>query len=326
MIDLTYTDADGTDLGILCAYQLDLAYGSDENDFELTVPEGVFLEEKSRVYIEGTEWGGIVRGGRESTLDGETVFVVTGETWHGKLASTYVCSTEDLVVSGEANEALRTVIAFVGLGDVFDVSEEESGVRVAYSLRSMEAVYAGLRKMLAAAGGKLRITKESGSKPTLCAVPVNAYIDENDLDGYGYELAWATPANHLICLGSGEGIDRAMIHLYADAAGNIGETQVFYGLDERQCVLESNVLADELREEGERKLRELQNTGTCELSLPKDAVFDVGDIVGVVSEKTGVTVTSVVTKTVVKISEDGQIELTNEIGEVVPVSAASQRK
>ena len=91
MIDLTYTDSDGIEQGIIKAYQLDLAYGSDENDFELTLPIDMRIAEKSLVYIDGTEWGGIVRGGRESTMGETPVFVARGETWHGMLAETYIC-------------------------------------------------------------------------------------------------------------------------------------------------------------------------------------------------------------------------------------------
>lgn len=316
MIDLTYTDAEGTDQGILRAYRLDLAYGSDENDFELTLPNGVPLEEKARVYIEGTEWGGIVRGGRESTLDSDTVSVATGETWHGTLASTYVCSNEDLEVSGEANDALRTVIASVGLRDVFDVSPTDSGIHVSHRFRLAEEVYAGIREMLAASGAKLRIVKEAGNPPILSAVPVGMYIDADDLGKYGYELAWETPVNHLICIGSDEGAEGVLLHLFADAEGVVGDNQTQFGIDERQYVYEGSSGNGELREAGEQKLRELQRTGTCELSLPEGAEYDVGDVVGVVSEKSGISLTATVAKVIVKVAENGEIELTNEIGEV----------
>lgn len=36
-MDLIYTDENRKDVGVMMAYTLDMAYGSDENDFECTV-------------------------------------------------------------------------------------------------------------------------------------------------------------------------------------------------------------------------------------------------------------------------------------------------
>lgn len=318
MIDLTYTDPDGVEQGIIKAYQLDLAYGSDENDFELTLPMDMRIAEKSLIYIDGTEWGGIVRGGRESTLGALSVFVATGETWHGKLASTYVCpAAAHFDVSGEAHAAMREVVSFTGLGGVFDVSGEDSGITVDHRFDRFVDVYSGMRKMLAASGAKLKIDKQPGAKPTLHAAPLGDYVDTDEANRYGYELSWSTPVNHLICLGMGELEERTVLHLYADADGNVGRVQTLFGPDERQGKYEYNNIEEEkLLEEGTKKLAEMQNVNTCELSLPEGAAFDVGDVVGIASEKTGVSVTSSVTKVIVRVGEDGQAEITNEIGEV----------
>lgn len=323
MIDLVYTDPDGVEQGVIAAYRLDLAYGSDENDFELTLPAGMRLAEKSRVYIDGTEWGGIVRGGRESTLGALPVFVATGETWHGKLASTYVCpAAAHFDVSGEAHAAMREVVSFTGLGGVFDVSGEDSGITVDHRFDRFVDVYSGMRKMLAASGAKLKIDKQPGAKPTLHAAPLGDYVDTDEANRYGYELSWSTPVNHLICLGMGELEERTVLHLYADAYGNVSQTQTLFGLDERQAKYDyNNVEEDKLLEEGKNKLSEMQQVSTVELSLPEGAAYDVGDVVGVSSEKTGVSVVSTVTKVIVKVSDDGRVEVSNEVGEIAASSA-----
>ena len=67
-MDLIYTDENNNDLGVIKNYKLDLAYGKDENDFELEID----LQEhcagiNSRIYIQtsdngrviGSEYGGI---------------------------------------------------------------------------------------------------------------------------------------------------------------------------------------------------------------------------------------------------------------------------
>lgn len=318
MIDLTYTDPEGVEQGVILAYLLDLAYGNDENDFELTLPIETRLDEKSFVYLDGTEWGGIVRGGRESTMGETPVYVARGETWHGMLAETYICPVSDHVgVDGEANAAIAYVLGYVGLGDVFDASRDQSGISVSHRFDRFTDCYSGFRKMLAASGAKLRIDKQPGKKPTLSAVPIGDYVDNGESNKYGYRIEWYTPFNHLICLGMGELEERTVIHLYADAEGNVSQTQTLFGLDERQSIYEySSIDEAQLIENGTKKLKEMQSTSGCELSLPEDMAVDVGDMVGIASEKTGRSITSTVSKVIVKVSGDGQVEITNEIGEI----------
>lgn len=320
MIDLVYTDRNGIEQGIINAYGLDLAYGSDENDFELTLPIDKQLDMRSFVYLDGTEWGGIVRGGKESTLDETPVYVATGKTWHGILASTFVCpaSGEDYVtVSGEANAAIGRVLEHVGLSDVFDASADGSGIEVSHRFERFADCYSGIRKMLNASGAKLKIDKQPGCKPTLYAAPIASYVDTDEACRYGSKIEWGTPVNHLICLGKGELADRTVIHLYADENGNVSRTQTLFGLDEVQEVYDySSAEDDELLEEGTKKLKELQEVEASELSLPEDAAFDVDDIVGTVSEASGRSITASVSKVIVKIDEDGYARVTNEIGEI----------
>ena len=320
MIDLIYTDADGVEQGIAKAYSLDLAYGDDENDFELTLPVDMQLEERSFFYIDGTECGGIVRGGKESTMDEAPAYAATGKTWHGILASTYICpaSGEDYVtVSGEANAVMGAVLERVGLAGVFDASPDDSGFEVSHQFERFTDCYSGFRKMLKSSGAKLKIDKQSGRKPMLYAAPIGVYLDSEEANRYGYEIEWDTPVNHLICLGKGELAERTVIHLYADKEGNVSRTQTLFGLDEVQEVYDySNAEDDEILEKGAEKLKEMQDVHKIELSLQEGAVFDVDDIVGATSLR-GMSVTSSVTKVIVKIGEDGIPQTTNEIGNLV---------
>ena len=319
-LKVTYTDEDGVEIGMLGSYSLDLAYGSDENDFALTADIGFHLPKKSLVYIDGTEWGGVVRGCRPSTLGESPTNTITGQTWHGVLAESCICpdaGADYYESSGEANAVLRALVARQGLGDLFDVSPEDSGFRVSYRHERFADSYSSIRKMLRRSGAKLRISKEPGRKPELSAVEVGSHVDDGSSQRYGYELRVGTPYNHIICLGMGDLAERAVVHLYADADGNVSSVQTLFGLDERQYVYElSNREADELAEEGAKKLKELQATSMCELRLPEDESFDVGDVVGVIDDETGVSVVSDVTKVVVRIGGSGAPEVSNEIGDI----------
>lgn len=319
MVDLVYTDRDGTEQGVIKAYGLDLAYGNEENDFKLTLPAGKQLDMRSFVYLDGTEWGGIVRGGKESTLDETPVYIATGKTWHGMLGSTFICpaSGEDYVtISGEANAAIGSVLGRTGLADVFAASADDSGIEVSHQFERFTDCYTGIRKMLNASGAKLKIDKQPGCKPTLYALPISSYVDTDEACRYGSKIEWGTPVNHLICLGKGDLAERTVIHLYADEDGNVSGTQTLFGLDEVQEVYDyGNAEDDELLEEGTKKLKELQEVESSELSLPEGAAFDVDDVVGVVSDSSGMSITASVSKVIVKIGEDGTPLITNKIGE-----------
>lgn len=72
-MDLIYTNADLVDQGVLQDCVLDLAFGTDENDFELEVPaDGVTLEAGALLYMEGTEYGGMVDGMRYTSPMGSS--------------------------------------------------------------------------------------------------------------------------------------------------------------------------------------------------------------------------------------------------------------
>ena len=71
MAELIITDAQGVDRESVADYKLDSAWGSDENDFELTV-SGRLIESGSYVYLDGGECGGVVDALKDSLKRGES--------------------------------------------------------------------------------------------------------------------------------------------------------------------------------------------------------------------------------------------------------------
>ena len=93
-MDMIYTDADRRELGVLHRYDLDMAFGADENDFSLTLARadhccagGAF------VFAEGTDLGGIIDSVR-SKNDSDSV-IYTGRTWYGMLNSRVILPLQD---------------------------------------------------------------------------------------------------------------------------------------------------------------------------------------------------------------------------------------
>lgn len=309
-MDLIYTNADLVDQGVLQDCMLDLAFGADENDFELEVSaEGVTLEAGALLYIEGTEYGGMVDGMRYTSADGVKRY--TGRTWHGILNSKVIqpdAGADYYTVSGDANAVLAVVLQRLSLSALFVAADGSSGLSVSYQFNRYCGGYDGLRAMLDSVGGKLRMEVLGTGRVRLSAVPVTRYVKENEWDSDRMTIdatqLWH-PVNHLICLGKGDLRQRQVVHLYADANGDLSTTQTSTGLAERVAVYDyANAESlESLTANGMAKLAEYQAGDSCKASLAdSETVYDIGDVVGVCDAVTGLSVETTITKKIVTIS------------------------
>lgn len=318
MVDLIATDANHRDMLAIRDCTMDMAFGEDENDFQLTVNEPVRLDAGAFVYVDGSEYGGIIDSTGGSLESNVPTVTYEGRTWHGLLASRIIqpSSGQDyFTVSGDATDCIQKVIDRVGLGEVMTtVPARASGLTVSgYKFDRYTDAYAGLRKMLESCGGKLRMAYDSGML-RLSAMPVDTYGGvDSDLIDYSYDRDWH-PVNHLICLGTGEGRDRIVVHLYADRQGAVSETQSITGLDEVQAVYDySNADRNELLEKGREKLEALQAQGGVDVRIHDGLDLDIGDIVASHDRLSGIDVTAQVTKKIVKLSR-GVLTVSYECG------------
>lgn len=257
-MDLIYTDENNNDLGVIKNYKLDLAYGKDENDFELEID----LQEhcagiNSRIYIQtsdngrviGSEYGGIIDN-IEVDADNEKI-VYSGRTWHGILANKIIQPENNrdyYTVTGDANAIVADLIADFDLADVFEASREVSDVEVlSYDFRYID-MYAGLLAMLEEYNGKLIFKRNQNSKVEISVVANRNYASEDEF--YNSEFSFVikragNPTNHMICLGAGDMKERRVIHLFANENNAIEPYTITeepkidsdYILDERNKVL-----------------------------------------------------------------------------------------
>ncbi len=245
-MDLIYANQNKEDIGVLMFYKLDMAYGESENDFELELNLSEHcMEPGFYIYAENTEYGGVVDG--IYVDNGNQIVKYRGRTWHGILAKSVILPDDDyLVVSGDANEIIGDLITRQGLDDLFSVAAESSGVEVAeYSFRYND-VYHGILDMLKEYHGKISFTWRNGKVELSCHLAIDfTNDDEWDSSQIEFEISQnARPTNHLVCLGQGDLSDRAVIHLFTDADGNIQPyanenpmEDADYILDESQQVL-----------------------------------------------------------------------------------------
>lgn len=309
MVELIITGRNGIDRESIADYKLDAAWGADENDFELTVDR--LIDAGSYVYFDGSECGGIVDALKDNLKRGESTLTYSGRTWHGMLADKILepdKGKDYLTVSGTASSVIGSLISRVGLDAVFDaVDAPTAGAQTIKSYRfdRYTDCYTGLRKMCEANGLKLRLAYASG-RVNIWAEPVAHYGDsiDSDLIDFDATRTWRKP-NHLIGLGKGDLAARTVVHWYADAKGNVSQSQSLKGVDEITQVYDySNAETAELNQKTREKLQELQSEGDVKVTVRDDAnvVFDVGDTVTARDNLTGITVNASITKKIVKVS------------------------
>lgn len=306
-MDLIYTDSKRIDQGVLSAYAFDLSFGADENNFEMTIGTAeAVLEYGAFIYIEDTEYGGIVDAKKSRTNDESISYM--GRTWHGIMNSKVIQPDPGenyLVVSGDANEVLSFLIDSLGLSGLFVAAEISSGVNITnYKFRRYCKGYDGIRAMLEDNGAKLNIAWKN-RVVVLSAVPIVDYTDQ-PVDGDIADLTierHEKKVNHLICLGRGELSDREIVHLYINQSGDISDTQYYTGLDEYVDTYD-NSNSDDLRSDGIRHFKEIRDNDKAEMDLleTENPIYDIGDIVGATDVQSGVGVASAVTQKIVRIN------------------------
>lgn len=304
------------DVRELSDFELDLAFGSDENALKLEARAGEAPEEGQFVFIDGAEYGGVVdevtyEAGREAS----GTVLCKGRTWHGILAGKRLLPDSGsgyLSVSGKAGEALASLIERMGLSGLFSAAADDS--TLSYTFDRFADGYSGLKAMAKANGRKVAMRRRGG-KVEISLPPIVDYANKVDSDLLDFTLTSVHRCvNHLVCAGTGELENRAVIHFYADAAGNVSHTQSLFGVDEITALYDYSA-ADEaqLEEEGKKKLKECQTQGSVEVEAHDDIDVDVGDVISARDNAHGLTVTATVAKKIVKVSR-GVATYSYEVG------------
>lgn len=277
-MDLIYANASKEDIGVLQFYKINMAYGSDENNFELELNlKDHCIDYGYYIYAQNTEYGGIV----DSILvdNGRGIVKYSGRTWHGILAKSIIIPDDDYIyVSGDANAVVKQIIEKQGLNDIFKVDETESGVYISeYAFRYVNA-YDGINEMLRAYQGKILFSWQGDKIMLSCRLAIDfTNDDEWDSSQLEFEISQNNrPVNHLICLGQGDLKNRAVIHLFTDENGNIQpyanenpQEDADYILDESQKVFDG---VDEVADVYDYPSAEIRTTYIALIEKPDDFI------------------------------------------------------
>lgn len=297
-------------------FTLDVAFGADENALTLTVEDKSAPAAGQLVYIDATEYGGVIDQVKRGSGRGATGTVeCKGRTWHGILAGRRLSPDSGsgyLTVNGKVGDVLASLIDRMGLESLFKASSDDS--TVSYTFERFCDGYSGLMSCAKANGRKLAMRRMDGYIE-LSMPPIVDYANKVDSDLLDFTITSVHRCvNHLLCAGTGQLANRAIVHFYADENGNVSHKQTLFGIDEICALYDySNASISELETEGKKKLLEYQTSGTVEVDAHEDMDVDVGDIISARDNSTGTTVTATVSKKVVKV-ERGVATYSYEVG------------
>lgn len=330
MADVILADGKLTPHASVSQVTLDWACGTDENDFELTIDDALApnISQGWYFWLDGSDVGGRIVDRRVSVAGGMSTTTWIGQSWTGMLAAKILqpdANQDYLTVSGKLSDILKNLLKRIGLDTVFTVDSSDASILSNWMFQNPRYVdaYTGLRTLLASCGRRLDF-KVSGNKILLGIVPVQTITNTIDSDLVDFKAETNRRAvNHLIGLGSQELKNRLVVNYFADATGVVSQTQTLVGADEVCATYDySNADLSTLQSETKKHLQELQTGGSVEVTL-SDEVGDglrVDDKIVAADQSSGVNVTAVVTKRIVKI-DSGILTSTFEVG--LPVQSAN---
>lgn len=309
MEHLIVADVNGKELRDLLFSSYDFEVGTEENSFQIEIKrsEYEYIPDRARLYIPGTEYGGLFR--RMETSTKHDTISPGGITWRGMMQKKIIepeSGADYAYDSGELNAIIKARVEDA-LPDLFIGSEEETGVSVSsYQYDRYCTLHDGLSKMLKSVGYRLNIAYSQTDKAVVVsAVPIEDYSSDiqfsSDMRLNYFMHMEGDSVNHLICLGSGELADRTVYHLYIDEDGTIGTTQYYTGIEEITEVYDyAGAELTDLIQGGIEHFREITNTNVFEITVDPDTEIAIGDIVGGKDYLSGMTMTAPIAGKIVK--------------------------
>lgn len=287
----------------------------DSNDFEVTVAASEWnpgaLGYGCRLYIPNTEYGGIIQDIESVTATGNVI--LRGDTWRGMLAYRIIeppTGQNHLALSGELNDVIRELIGD-RFGGLFYVPEIDTGITVSnWQVDRYVTLYAALMKLVDAFGYRLNISyiQPEGMEYGYVSIQAVPIVDCSEQQEYSMEgnmhvdiRDCRNGVNHLVCAGEGENQQRAVVHLYVQQDGSIGETQYYFGQDEKaEAYIYTSADVTQLKEDGTKRLKDLMNYKKCEMTV-EDIDLELGDIVSGYDEITDTQVRKPVVRKILKV-------------------------
>lgn len=324
-MDIVVADLNGKDITVLPQAVLELSYGLQGSDstFTLVTPFTGRIYENCRIYVEGTEYGGLITGYKLSHTQTGDVIEYQGYSWQGLLTRRIVnvpSGQDRYSCSSSVYSAVSKLFSDCGVDSVFTL-----GYMALYSVdKTVELPrYCTLAYALTyyldkgVTGNKYSYQYEYTNNKVRVNITQSQAVNVDERLRIFYTLTKALiPVNHLVCLGRGKLKDREVIHLYANANGDISTSQTFTGLLENAIVYDYGSVEEgtgKLEKAGRDKFKEYLDSDSTQITLPDNVQYNVGDVISVTHPQLGVTVSAQVTKKVARIAY-GKLKVTYTVG------------
>lgn len=309
MNNLIVADSSGKELRYLDFSSYDFEVGKTENSFQVEIKrqEYKYIPKSGRIYIPGTEYGGLFR--ELDTNTKEDTISPGGMTWRGMMQKKIIippAGQDYATETGELNTVVKAKVesAFPGL---FIGSSESTGISVSgFQYDRYCTLEEGLTKMLKSKGYRLNIEySQTDKKVVVTAVPIVDYSENIEFSSdmrLNYIMHMqGDGVNHLICLGQGELKNRTVYHLYVDQNGAIGTTQYYTGIDEIAEIYDyAGAELDDLIQGGKQRLQEVMNDNSFQITVNPNTEIQIGDIVGGRDYLSGMAMTAPITGKIIK--------------------------
>lgn len=290
---LLMTKKNGEEYGELPnSAEVDIDIG-DTDDFQIDLStkdwNKAALGYDCRIIYPGTEYGGLIKD-IESVTKARKI-TLRGPSWRGMLKNKVVEPPEGenhLVLNGELNTVIRELLEG-RFGRLFVVPDVATKITVKdWKVDRYVTLYDALIKLVGNYNYRLKITyiqpeDNAYGYVTVQAVPIKNYSEDLEYSEDGNISVdvrdYRGGVNHLVCAGTGENQERAIVHLYVQKDGSIGEKQYYTGLNEIAAVYEyTSADAAQLKVDGKNKLKELKNYKKCQMTI-EGVDLELGDIV-----------------------------------------------
>ncbi len=316
-MDLIYSNEKGVELGVLKNFKLDLAYGSDENDFELTVLKNNPLKIGYFVHVENTEYGGVITGLNVETSSDKVVF--KGRTWQGIMDSKVIMplNGDYYTVDGEVQSVIQNLLVHTGLNGLFRAVSNSEDINISdYKFNRFTTVYQGILHMLKGEY-KLLFNYKKGVIELEIKEVVDYTKDEQfDESQVQFNVEIKEKINHLIVLGKGKLNNRLVKHLYLNNNNELVNDKFYYGLDEKTATYENTQYEtyEELYKKAKEHLIKINSDRLDVFFVSNERSYDINDVVGAKEIVTGIEVKKRIIKKIVKMN-DYEINIEYKVGD-----------
>ncbi len=296
------------------------------SDWELKIPVMVFEEQAieigHQIYLEGTEWGGIVNRIKTSADSIE----VGGLSWRGLLRKNLITPPDGQAyreIKGKASSVIRELISD-HFGSLFNIVADTEDITVSNKFR-YQSIGEGIEETLQKHGARLEIVS-TRDKVELRVKKIVDWSSQYELnEDYGavltIEYDESVLTNHIIALGRGELEERMVIEAWLLPDGTVtydprhsqrprGFNEITYKLDYPNAESE-----EELKNKIIETFKERSRVNKAEIKLNDIRIINLnlGDIIATRDRLTGTYAKTSIAKKIYKISDNGLPSLRYEV-------------